>query len=121
MSYCRWSSDDFRSDVYVYSDVEGGYTTHVATYRRVGPVTPMPDLDELHSDDPTPWMDRYHAHIESVQATDLVAIGLECDGQSFNDPDLHSLMNRLMSLRTMGYYVPQSAIERITTEIAEGE
>lgn len=29
MSYCRWSTDDGRSDVYVYHDIRGGWTTHV--------------------------------------------------------------------------------------------
>lgn len=29
MSYCRWSSDNFKCDVYVYADVSGGWTTHV--------------------------------------------------------------------------------------------
>ena len=36
MSYCRWSSDRWQSDVYCYSDVIGGYTTHVARSRREG-------------------------------------------------------------------------------------
>lgn len=36
MSYCRWSSDNFECDLYCYSDVNGGYTTHVAGRRRQG-------------------------------------------------------------------------------------
>lgn len=28
MSYCRWSSDDFKSDVYVYES-QAGWITHV--------------------------------------------------------------------------------------------
>src|SRR3954471_1428440 len=30
MSYCRWSSDKFRSDVYVYACFDNTWTTHVA-------------------------------------------------------------------------------------------
>lgn len=33
MSYCRWGSDFGRCDVYVYEDVGGGWTTHVAGRR----------------------------------------------------------------------------------------
>jgi len=33
MSYCRWSSDHGECDVYVYADVAGGWTTHVAGRR----------------------------------------------------------------------------------------
>ena len=35
MSYCRFSSDDWQCDVYVYADVAGGWTTHVAAVRFV--------------------------------------------------------------------------------------
>ena len=35
MSYCRWSSDDFQCDVYVYESVAGGFVTHVAANRVV--------------------------------------------------------------------------------------
>lgn len=26
MSYCRWSTDDFKCDLYIYEDVAGGWT-----------------------------------------------------------------------------------------------
>lgn len=42
MSYCRWSSMNWRCDVYTYEDVMGGWTTHVAGRRRVIP--PIPDI-----------------------------------------------------------------------------
>lgn len=38
MSYCRWSSDHFECDVYVYEDVSGGWTTHVAGRRQRNPL-----------------------------------------------------------------------------------
>jgi hypothetical protein len=33
MSYCRWSSEHFECDVYVYANVSGAWTTHVAGRR----------------------------------------------------------------------------------------
>jgi hypothetical protein len=33
VSYCRWSSGFGECDVYVYADVRGGWTTHVASRR----------------------------------------------------------------------------------------
>jgi hypothetical protein len=30
LSYCRWSSDNFRCELYCYQDTCGGWTTHVA-------------------------------------------------------------------------------------------
>lgn len=36
MSYCRFSSDDFRCDVYVYEHCDGGWYTHVAGNKTLG-------------------------------------------------------------------------------------
>lgn len=33
MSYCRWSCLDFKSDVYVYANINGAWTIHVAGNR----------------------------------------------------------------------------------------
>ncbi len=38
MSYCRFSSDDCKSNVHCYEDVGGGYTTRIAGSRHVGEV-----------------------------------------------------------------------------------
>lgn len=40
MSYCRWSSMNWRCDVYVYEDVNGGWTTHIARNRVIFPPPP---------------------------------------------------------------------------------
>lgn len=42
MSYCRWSSMNWRCDVYTYADMGGTWTTHVAARRRV--IQPIPDI-----------------------------------------------------------------------------
>lgn len=36
MSYCRWSSMDYQCDLYIYDDVDGGLTVHVAAGRLAG-------------------------------------------------------------------------------------
>ena len=42
MSYCRWSSDNWKCDLYCYEDVSGGITTHVAGNRIVGDIPEAP-------------------------------------------------------------------------------
>lgn len=42
MSYCRFSTDDYQCDVYVYEDVGGWWSTHVAGNRPVY-AEPLPD------------------------------------------------------------------------------
>ncbi len=121
MSYCRWSSDGFRSDVYVYEDVMGGWTTHVAGRKRLGLDTlPQDPYDKnflkenLGKGDR--WMNAYHAYHEALSKLDIVPIGLPHDGQSFNDPTPVECARRLMSLKEMGYYVPQYAIDELLEE-----
>jgi hypothetical protein len=67
MSYCRWSSDHFECDVYVYADVSGGWTTHVAGRRRKHRVpddikAAFPAHGEPH------WVERYMAAEDAVDA-----------------------------------------------------
>ena len=145
MSYCRFSSMNWRCDVYVYEDVMGGWTTHVAGRRR--PFPPIPDLMSIRLprfggawnkatrrfDYPTRW----HAiaarvvfgfvafwhnrlHMASLHLIPLRPIGLDHDGESFNDGSAEECADRLEYLREMGYKVPQYAIDALKEEAADG-
>lgn len=144
MSYCRWSSMNWRCDVYVYEDVGGGWTTHVAGRRRVIP--PIPDLpimrlpsfcgkwdrEALRMDYPSRW----HAigarivfgayalwhrwvHMGSLHLIPLRSIGLPYDGESFNDATPGECAARLESLRDVGYIVPRGVISALRQEDTE--
>jgi hypothetical protein len=53
MSYCRWSCDDFRSDVYTYAHIDGTWTTHVAGQTRNGvPIGLAHDGETFKDEDP---------------------------------------------------------------------
>lgn len=118
MSYCRWSSDGWRCDVYVYKDVSGGWTTHVAGRKRVHP-EPCPQLDWDAIRDRT--KDEKVAAIESWQRAErawldqaqMVDIGLPHDGARFNDDTAGDCANTLEMLRAAGYWVPQYAIDSL--------
>lgn len=101
MSYCRWSTDDFKCDIYAYGDVSGGYTIHVAGSRHTIPYEEMKELD---------WDKR---------AEFMVPIGLPCDGDTFNVPTLQEFKDKLLELRAMGYHFPNRTLARIDEEIAE--
>mgnify|MGYP000476401623 CR=1 FL=1 len=127
MSYCRWSTDDFLCDLYCYEDVSGGWTTHVAGLKRVytrplPPDVPWPKPDPGQDD---AWWELFWARYKAMNEFEegngygMVPIGLPCDGQSFNDPDLQSFRERVVSLRAMGYRCPDSVLEKIDEEIAE--
>ena len=146
MSYCRFSSMNTMCDVYVYEDCRGGWTTHVASARRVIP--PIPSLLDGQSmmrvhrwsgaalnnatkrfDYPIIW--RKHAfkallrfaawwqtyiHGGSLKLIPMRKIGLPEDGETFNDATAEDCAARLEYLRALGYRVPQYAIDALRDE-----
>ena len=117
MSYCRWSSDGFKCDVYVYEDVSGGWTCHVAARKVVNfheaPTQPGSILDE----DKEEWMIKHRAYMHWLEYDAIREnIGLEFDGKSFNTESATSMANELTMLKEMGYQVPEYAIESLYEE-----
>lgn len=112
MAYCRWSTDDFQCDLYCYEDASGGYTTHVAALRHVYK-TPLPPPIILSSNNAEEWFERYKKVQQMIGIADRVEIGLPCDGETFNDPDIESFIARIKMLREMGYKAPDDIEDRI--------
>lgn len=145
MSYCRWSSDNWNCDVYVYESVYGGWQTHVAGRRRMFP--PIPDLiggrvsTALHAWSGVTWDKERRAmvyprtpacyayrawllfatlwhrmHMLTVRLIPLRPIGLPHDGATFIDETPGECASRLESLRALGYRVPQRVIDALRSE-----
>ena len=118
MSYCRWSSDDFQCDVYVYGDVYGGWCTHVAGNRPVfktalpEPVTWNPDDDASMR----AYFERHQVVTGMIRDATRVPIGLPHDGATFDDPTPGACADTLQMLRASGYQVPQYAIDELREE-----
>ena len=116
MSYCRWSSNNWDCDLYCYQDVAGGYTTHVAENRVVGPIPQMPKYATVGFD---AWFMAYKAQMDWLKTAKHEHIGLPHDGQTFNDPTAAALLERVLALCDIGYHVPDAAIEFIREDIVE--
>lgn len=116
MSYCRFSSDNFRCDLYCYEDCRGGWTTHVAANRVVGEI---PEIPMFGTVTPEEWLAAHKAQMAFLKNADRVSIGLPFDGQQFNDPDLESFRDRVASLIAAGYNAPSHVLTAIDEEIAE--
>ncbi len=112
MSYCRFSSDDWQCDVYVYADVAGGWTTHVARNRPVFK-GPLPDPIPLESSNIREWMERDSKVMAMLDDAEHQNIGLDFDGQSFNHETAKECADNLEALREAGYNVPQYAIDSL--------
>ncbi len=145
MSYCRFSSDNYRSDVYVYEHCDGGFMIHVAGNKKIFP--PIPDLPlhlipnfggewsqtERKMIYPSRWRQaaaavvfgfwvRWHRiSMWSLRVIPSRPIGLAHDGDSFSDDTAAECAARLIDLRAMGYHIPQHAIDRLREEQAEAD
>lgn len=118
MSYCRFSSDDFRSDVYVYWSFLGGITTHVAGSKVVFDESLPPEVPFPHCD-VRAFVEREIVVLDIVKRSRRVPIGLPNDGATFSDATPGACADRLEALRAEGYRVPQSAIDALRAEACE--
>lgn len=124
MSYCRFSSNDWDCDVYVYESAYGGWTTHIAGNRldvdRTTWPAPVPLPVGLPADHPQfrAWFDRYRYVMDAVSNADRVPIDLPHAGQTFTDDTPGECADRLEALRDLGYHVPQDAIDDLRKEQA---
>lgn len=133
MSYCRWSSANWKCDLYCYSDIYGGYTTHVASNRHHPPpfdsspymwaaveAHKHKDKDPLSSimaNQAWAWARKQEQ--KDLDQAELVPIGLPHDGESFNDHDLTSFLERVRHLKEVGYNVPDFVEATILAEMEE--
>lgn len=116
MSYCRWSTDDFQCDLYVYESVSGYWSTSVAARRHVFASELPPKVEDYTS---RAWVERHFEVMSMLETATLVPIGLPYDGMCFDDPDAESCADRCQMLRDAGYRFPDSVIEDLRAEAAE--
>lgn len=120
MSYCRWSSDNWKCDLYCYEDVSGGWTTHVADRRRVGFVP-----DDRWGDfvrgviSAQEYADLHRAQMDILSNLPMEDIDLPHAGETFNDASLEEFKDRLLYLRSIGYHFPDYVLERVNEEITD--
>lgn len=108
MSYCRWSSDDFRSDLYVYEAAEGVFVG-VAGGRLVLPEMPpaLPARGTVSVDE---WIEafieRNHVVMDIVDAAERVEIDLPQAGEHFYGLTFEEAADKVAELAALGYHVP---------------
>ena len=119
MSYCRFSSDNFMSSVYVYADFSGGYTIHVASHKCIFSPIPSFPISWSYSESKilkTLFWWSYKIHMWTVRNIPMRDITLPCAGDTYCLPDIESCINKLQELRAIGHRVPQQAIDRLREE-----
>lgn len=121
MSYCRFSDLDYQSDVYCYLSFDNIYYIHIASTRPKFRREPPP-LIPWGVDD---YFDRFSARMLGVDdlLKDAIAeeIGLPYDGKTFSYSNPRDAMRRLEKLKSIGYIVPEWAIQDLMSESEELE
>jgi hypothetical protein len=135
MAYCRFSSDDFRCDVYCYEHCDGGFVTHVAANTSRGWIPRVlrhPPLSVITRRRENLWRAAvyhlwsfgwslsYRAQMKYLAIAPRRALGLPYDGQTFHDATPGDAADWLEHLRRCGYRVPQYAIDGLREEQAAG-
>jgi hypothetical protein len=115
MSYCRFSSDNFASDVYAYESVHGGFQIHVAGSRVVGDVPKLPPFSKDNAEAYMTAREAQGAFLDTCVYEDIM---LPHAGESFVEPTAATCADRLLLLRALGYHVPQHAIDALREEAA---
>lgn len=126
MSYCRWSSDNFKCDLYCYADCGGGYTTHVARYRwrlwfRIYCWITDKRIDICGDKFRMP---RYHYRDLIFDLPHWLIhkkIKLPEAGEAFNDTTLEKFRDRVGVLISAGFKVPDYVLPTIKSEIREAD
>ncbi len=108
MSYCRFSTNNYKSDVYVYDDVGGGITIHVATSRVASKVPKVTDYNDSKK-----FAKQVIEQQKAISTAKYKKNGLPYDGESFYNLTPREALERLFELRAAGYRIPQSAIDGI--------
>jgi hypothetical protein len=124
MSYCRWSSDDHRCDVYVYEDVAGGWQIYVAgRTRRLRDGTHFPPHVDMQEDFDG-WFNRHREVSDIINERnegvlwDWEMLPESHAGASYNEPSPGECADRLEGIRAAGFNVPQYAIDALRAEQA---
>lgn len=114
MAYARFSSDNWKSDVYTWADVHGGWVTSVAAQRyQFSGEYPMPVLVDSSTEAFVEW---YQAQRIAIDNAVLVPIGGPSDGDYRVYGSASDCAADLEVLRAEGYHVPQDAIDALLGE-----
>ena len=103
MSLCRFSSDNWKCDLYIYYDCAGGITIHVAENRHKGDIPELPDLLKVREEG---FAKAHKIQMDYLQGVELVPIGLKEDGETFNVLSIKEFHKKLTHLRELGYNFP---------------
>lgn len=121
MSYCRWSSDDYQCDLYVYEGLDG-WMIHIAGRRWVlaeAPPEPIPPTELTTAAGVERLIDRDQQLMAILSRSHLAPIGLPHDGQTLIADSPGECADLLAVLAAEGYRLPNWVIGDLRAEQAD--
>lgn len=118
MAYCRWSSNDFQCDLYVYES-DYGWHIHVAGRRHVFDRAQLPP-PVSPADDPEAWVERHQVLMGLIRDAELMPIGGPYDGENYLEDSPGAAADRVEMLMDAGYVVPEYVAEELRREHPRG-
>lgn len=115
MSYCRWSTNSFRCDVYVYA-AQDNWVIHVAGNKLVFPED-LPDEPSLEDIDG--WLEHFRLVQQLIDKVQRVPLNLGHDGETFELGSPGECADTLAMLADCGYRVPVGVIAELRQEQSE--
>ena len=118
MSFCRFSSEDFRCDFYAFES-ERGYELYIAASRIIWDPPPNP-LKNLHLEHDA-WGELYHRYHEALDAAPREPVRHPAAGSHAVLPSLAGLRDRIALLTGQGLTAPPWLLPELNALIAEEE
>lgn len=114
MSYCRFSSDNFTSDLYIYATTEG-WTIHVAGNRVVGEI-PQIDWTSMERDEVNAFVAQSNAQMDFLKTAARAPITCAYAGETLNLPTAAECADKVEELVALGYHCPTGVVEELRGE-----
>lgn len=117
MTYCSWSTDDYRCDLYAYA-TGGSWCIHLAPNRIAGDVPRVPGFDAMQAAGRS-WAEAKSQQLDFIRKAERIDIDLPHAGGRFVEKDIGSFEKRLMELRGLGYRFPDTVLTAVRAEMSE--
>lgn len=118
MSFCRFSSDDYRCDFYAYESAEG-YELYIARNRVLWDPTPSAMTKEALQLPAAEWAELHRAYMDALNAATRENIAHPSAGGHFLFESLQQLRDKIAELSEEGFHAPAWLLPELDLEIRQ--
>lgn len=117
MSYCRFSSDNFKCEVYCYEGIDGFHV--IIARKKFKDIKNAPHVDYINDYNIDEVLIQHKNFNDWMETAEEVDIGLPEDGEHYVFGDVHQAYEKMKQLKEMGYYIPVYTMEILKEDAEE--